>query len=48
LACSLFSQKVLPAPVAMLLSVTAKNQLPEIVQTVRRIFNQDAALEQWG
>jgi glutamyl-tRNA reductase len=32
-------EKVLYAPVAMLLGVTARNQLPEIVQTVRRIFN---------
>jgi glutamyl-tRNA reductase len=32
-------EKVLHAPVAMLLSATARNQLPEIVQTVRRIFN---------
>jgi glutamyl-tRNA reductase len=32
-------EKVLHVPVAKLLSATARNQLPEIVQTVRRIFN---------
>jgi glutamyl-tRNA reductase len=32
-------EKVLHAPVAMLLSATTRNQLPEIVETVRRIFN---------
>jgi glutamyl-tRNA reductase len=32
-------EKVLHVPVARLLSATARNQLPEIVRTVRRIFN---------
>ena len=32
-------EKVLNAPVAMLLGATARNQLPEIVETMRWIFN---------